>query len=92
MAKLQKDDLEGIIQRHRESSRDWIAVGMGSCGLAAGADAVYRALEDGARERGLEIDVRRTGCLGACHAEPLVEVQVEGVPKTLYGHVSAEWV
>ena len=92
MAKLQKDELEGIIQRHRESSRDWIAVGMGSCGLAAGADAVYRALVDGARERGLEIDVRRTGCLGACHAEPLVEVQVDGVPKTLYGHVSAEWV
>ncbi|MEJ5169565.1 MAG: NuoF family protein [Fimbriimonadales bacterium] len=92
MTKLQKEDLEGIAQRQRESNRSWITVGMGSCGLAAGADAVHHALVEGARERGLDVEIRKTGCLGACHAEPLVEVCVEGVPKTLYGHVTAEWV
>ncbi|MBK8048519.1 MAG: SLBB domain-containing protein [Anaerolineales bacterium] len=64
-----------------------IRVGMSTCGLAAGAQAVYTALEEQIRRHRLPVTLVRTGCLGACHREPLVEVIQEGV-STLYGPVT----
>ena len=50
-----------------------IAVGEGSCGLAAGASAVYAALE--AKLAGAEgVSLGITGCVGACFLEPIVDV------------------
>lgn len=64
-----------------------IRVGMSTCGLAAGAQAVFTALEQQVAERGLPVRVQRTGCVGACHREPLVEVVQNGAT-TLYGPVT----
>ncbi len=50
-----------------------IIVGEGSCGLAAGAGAVYTALEQrlqGSAAAKLGI----TGCIGICYLEPIVDV------------------
>jgi NADH-quinone oxidoreductase subunit F len=69
------------------SARTEIAVGMSSCGIAAGARAVFEALERDVRERGLPFSVVSTGCMGACHAEPLVEVRPADGRKLLYGNV-----
>jgi NADH-quinone oxidoreductase subunit F len=60
---------------------------MSTCGLAAGAQAVYDALASDAEG----VSVGRTGCLGACHREPLVEV-ADGDGSVLYGPVTAEQV
>ena len=53
-----------------------IVVGQGSCGLAAGAGAVYSALESK-----LTADVNATlgitGCVGICYLEPIVDVYAE---------------
>ncbi len=53
-----------------------IVVGEGSCGLAAGAGAVYTALENK-----LTADVAATlsitGCVGICYLEPIVDVYDE---------------
>ena len=53
-----------------------IVVGEGSCGLAAGAGAVYSALE-----AKLNADVNATlgitGCVGICYLEPIVDVYDE---------------
>ena len=52
-----------------------IVVGQGSCGLAAGAGAVYSAIEEklGANTSCLSI----TGCVGICYLEPIVDVYAE---------------
>ena len=54
-----------------------IVVGQGSCGLAAGAGAVYSALESK-----LTADVNATlgitGCVGICYLEPIVDVYAPG--------------
>ena len=50
-----------------------IVVGQGSCGLAAGAGAVYSAIEKelaGACSSELSI----TGCIGICYLEPIVDI------------------
>lgn len=45
-----------------------IAVGQGSCGIAAGAGGVYSRLKE------LCDDVHTTGCIGMCFAEPIVDI------------------
>lgn len=45
-----------------------IAVGQGSCGIAAGAGGVYSRLKE------LCNDVHTTGCIGMCFAEPIVDI------------------
>jgi len=72
-----------------------ISVGLATCGLACGAQAVYDELARLAREtsaqarNGDEVTLRKVGCLGMCHREPLVEVERDGT-RILYGEVSPE--
>ena len=49
-----------------------IVVGQGSCGLAAGAGAVYAALEE--KMAGVNATLGITGCIGICYLEPIVDV------------------
>ena len=51
-----------------------LRVGLGTCGIAAGAEEVFRTLNEKVREKGLDVKVKRVGCLGFCFAEPLVEL------------------
>jgi NADH-quinone oxidoreductase subunit F len=50
-----------------------ISVGTATCGKAAGALNVYKNLKD--REWEGKTGVFRVGCMGACYAEPLVDVR-----------------
>ncbi len=52
-----------------------IVVGQGSCGLAAGAGAVYSALEG--KMSGVPATLSITGCIGICYLEPIVDVYAD---------------
>lgn len=71
-----------------------IIVGMGTCGIAAGAkdtlDAFLRSLDEKNLVDG--VLVRQTGCMGLCHSEPTVEVVVPGMPTVIYGKLTADMV
>ena len=49
-----------------------IVVGEGSCGIAAGAQKVYDALEPLLAETGAALGI--TGCVGMCFLEPIVDI------------------
>lgn len=51
-----------------------IVVGMGSCGLAAGAGKVFEALK---AYEGQVQSIEMTGCIGMCHLEPIVDIYTE---------------
>ena len=59
-----------------------IAVGQGSCGIAAGAGAVYdaiaAALENEKNQTNSGISLRITGCVGMCFLEPIVDLYFDG--------------
>ena len=61
-----------------------ILVGAASCGLAAGAGAVFEALNTGLKRRKMQAVVQKTGCIGLCHLEPLVDVILPGKPRLTY--------
>ena len=81
-AQLQKD-----IKTRTETSTT-ITVGMGTCGIAAGAREVMRAILDELAERGIDAHVVTTGCIGMCSKEPLVDVQQGDEPRITYGNVA----
>ncbi len=68
-----------------------VRVGMGSCGLAAGAREVMEQVKEEITSRGLNIQVQPTGCIGMCHHEPLLDVVTDDGVYT-YGHVTPEVV
>lgn len=65
-----------------------ITVGMATCGLAAGADAIYETLQQRIEQRGLDAILTRTGCIGYCQQEPLVEVRLPGGGRLIYTQVT----
>ncbi len=68
-----------------------LVVGMGTCGIAAGARETLTAIMDELQKRSLEtVVVTQTGCVGMCEKEPLVDVIRPGQPRVTYGYVDAE--
>lgn len=67
-----------------------IVVGMATCGIAAGARYVMDAIKEELEEIGIEdIDLIKTGCIGMCRLEPIVEVIMPGHEKVTYVKMSA---
>ncbi|MFH2006483.1 MAG: NADH-quinone oxidoreductase subunit NuoF [bacterium] len=69
-----------------------LVVGLGSCGIAAGAQDVMDALAGALTEQGVEAALEVTGCNGACHREPIVEVYEPGGAHWTYAGVTVEQV
>ncbi|AFM22098.1 MAG: NADH-quinone oxidoreductase subunit NuoF [Acetomicrobium flavidum] len=63
-----------------------VRVGMASCGLASGAEPVYKELKK-LLEGKNEVILKQVGCIGLCSYEPLVEVDIDG-KRTIYGDMT----
>jgi (2Fe-2S) ferredoxin len=89
LQKIKEAELEAI--RLREAGQKArIVVGMGTCGIAAGAREVMAAILDELGKRRLtSVAVTQTGCIGLCAQEPLVDVILPGKPRVTYGKVDA---
>ena len=100
MAKMTLDELRALREAKRKDleKRDvegkdiQIIVGMGTCGIAAGAKQTFDAIVDQVQKKGLEgqVLIRQTGCMGLCYVEPTVEVLVPGMPPVIYGKMTAD--
>jgi len=67
-----------------------VTVGMATCGLATGAQAVFDALSEELSKASCDAILARTGCIGFCQMEPIVEVFRPGKPRVLYGQLNAD--
>jgi NADH:ubiquinone oxidoreductase subunit F (NADH-binding)/(2Fe-2S) ferredoxin/Pyruvate/2-oxoacid:ferredoxin oxidoreductase delta subunit len=66
-----------------------VNTGMASCGIAAGADKTFaRATDEFGDDPSFQI--RRTGCLGFCEMEPLVEIYQKNGPRIVYKNVTED--
>lgn len=74
-----------------ESGQVQIIVGMGTCGIAAGAREAMKAILETIQEENLEgIAVTQTGCIGLCEKEPIIQVVIGDQPKVTYGKVNSD--
>ncbi len=69
-----------------------VLVGLGSCGLAAGGLKVYEKFSEILGSLNERAVLKRTGCIGMCYREVLVEVRDNGGRSILYGDVSPDKV
>lgn len=85
--------LEQVNLRREHEDAVHVVIGMGTCGIAAGAKDVMKAFmaEANAKEL-LTMTVAQTGCMGNCELEPMVEVGCPGQEKVLYTKVKPEMV
>jgi NADP-reducing hydrogenase subunit HndB len=92
LRKLRDNTKTDIKRRETEGKEIQVIVGMGTCGIAAGAKATLDAFLKTLDENKLveSVIVRQTGCMGLCHSEPTVEVVVPGMPAIIYGNVDGE--
>jgi NADP-reducing hydrogenase subunit HndB len=99
MAKLTLEGLRKLreskqteMERRNVDGKDMsVVIGMGTCGIAAGAKATFDAFVEAlSGNQGLKsVVIRQTGCMGLCYAEPTVEVLMPGMPAVIYGNVDA---
>jgi NADH:ubiquinone oxidoreductase subunit F (NADH-binding)/(2Fe-2S) ferredoxin len=75
---------------HSYPDRIKVMVGMATCGISAGADKVYRALGEKISEYGLNAVLTKTGCIGFCQMEPLVDVVYPGQGRVTYQAMTEE--
>jgi len=69
-----------------------IMIGSATCGLAAGAGQVHNAFQAAVEAGTLPAKVSRTGCIGMCHNEPLVDILMPGQPRLSYAKVTPDQV
>jgi NADP-reducing hydrogenase subunit HndB len=99
MPKLKSlEDLERLRERAqrelktRLETSTTITVGMGTCGIAAGARETMHAILDELEKRQIDAHVTTTGCIGMCVKEPLVDIEQAGKPRVTYGQVRPDMV
>ncbi len=67
-----------------------IFIGMGTCGLASGADKVKKAIEDELLKQNIKAEIVPTGCVGYCAKEPIVDIKLPGKDRVSYCEVTAK--
>ena len=96
---MKKDELNAIRDKMKNriaaraegDATTRVVVGMATCGIAAGASPVFKAMSDMAAEKKLgDVNVVQTGCVGLCEYEPIVEVYAPGKEKVTYVNVTAD--
>jgi len=86
-----REQAQAQIRLRTQESNTKIIVGMGTCGIAAGARETLMAILDELAKRNIQdVVVTQTGCVGLCEYEPLVNVVKPGQPKITYMKVTPE--
>ncbi|MBN2162192.1 MAG: (2Fe-2S) ferredoxin domain-containing protein [Pontiellaceae bacterium] len=88
LRKLREEKKKQMTQRDSNDKSAQIIIGMGTCGIAAGAKDAFDAFLDELESHNItDTKISQTGCMGLCFSEPTVEVDVPGMPRVIYGNV-----
>lgn len=65
-------------------------LGLGSCGIAAGAGEVWSELQKVINDNKYPVKLEKTACIGMCFEEPVLELYGEGKSKVMLGKVETK--
>jgi NADP-reducing hydrogenase subunit HndB len=82
-----RESLQKDMAVRDNTSKPKIIIGMGTCGIAAGAREILQAVLDEVEKRELDVSITQTGCIGMCEKEPLLDVQLPGKERITYGNL-----
>jgi NADH-quinone oxidoreductase subunit F len=87
------DDLEELAKIGRTQiscTKPRIIFGLGTCGIASGGQSIMAFAKNYLKQIGAEVEITTVGCIGMCHAEPLVDVELPGRPRVTYREMNEE--
>ncbi len=89
-----RDKMKKAVAMRENQSDIRVAVGMATCGIAAGARSLLNAFVEAVdkADLGEKVVVTQTGCIGLCEQEPVVEVFEKGKDKVTYVKVTPDMV
>lgn len=92
LRKLRDTKKKELNKRDTADKKIQVIVGMGTCGIAAGAKRTLDAFLQELEEKNLadQVLVTQTGCMGLCYVEPTVEILMPDMPTVIYGKVDEE--
>ncbi len=64
-----------------------IKVAMATCGIASGAKPIFDFLIEELPKRNIAANVKQTGCMGYCYAEPTLEIRIPNQDPVVFGYV-----
>ncbi|MBN2443849.1 MAG: 4Fe-4S binding protein [Spirochaetales bacterium] len=67
-----------------------IYIGMGTCGIAAGAEETLRSVKNYLRTHHITATIIKTGCIGLCSSEPLLDIKLPRKTRISFEHVLPE--
>lgn len=80
-----KEKTGDLTSARSEEDKTKVIIGMGTCGIAAGAREIMNAVLKELEVRNLHnVAVETTGCIGMCQNEPLLDVIRPGEPRITY--------
>jgi len=80
-----------LSMKYADTKKIKIVIGLGSCGIAAGAKETWNAFLDEIERQDLRnVEISQTGCMGTCSFEPTVEIIMPDMPPIIYGKVDEE--
>jgi len=88
LKKLRNEAQRDLSVRTQTGTR--IIIGMGTCGIAAGAREVMHAVLKELESRKIEAHVETVGCVGMCAQEPLVDIEQAGKSRVRYANITPE--
>ncbi len=92
LEEIREKTLKNLQLRDHEGKEVRVVVGMGTCGISAGARPVLNELVNEVNQRHLEhVVITQTGCIGMCTYEPMFDV-FDAFRKTTYVHMTPEKV
>jgi NADP-reducing hydrogenase subunit HndB len=86
-----REEITQSVRTGRQTSTV-ITVGMGTCGIAAGARETLQAIQAELDKRQIEASVVTAGCIGVCVCEPLVDIQQADRGRIVYANVQPDMV
>ncbi|MDD3122684.1 MAG: (2Fe-2S) ferredoxin domain-containing protein [Acholeplasmataceae bacterium] len=92
LKKLRDQSLKNMTMRYQTNGTR-VQIGMGTCGIAAGARPVMSKFLEEISNRNLNnVTVTQVGCMGECAFEPIVEIVEQNGNSTIYCLVSEKKV
>jgi NADH-quinone oxidoreductase subunit F len=74
------------------ASQGEVRIGLGSCCIASGSQAVKLALEEALEQTHINVQVKQVGCVGICNQVPVLEIHKEGESPAIYAKIKPEEV
>ena len=90
MNDLQQHHAAYAVEADKRLLATQINVSLATCSIAAGARDTYSAFEEEIQQQGLtDVELRSSGCMCFCYAEPTVEITRPGTTPLIFGGVDA---